>query len=205
MKYPQVIILSPTFELALQTGAVARRMGKYKPEITIRFVIRGEIVTRNSKIEDHILIGTPGKMIDWALKYNFFDINKISVFVLDEADVMIDTQGLRGQSIKLKRYLPRDCQMMFFSATYSEEIFRFARTIVDDPVVILKLRVEEQTLNTINQYYIVVKSEQEKYEALRNIFGTICIGQAFIFCETKVSASDLVKKLRAVCLLLDYF
>lgn len=199
MKHPQVIILSPTYELALQTGEVAKRMGKYKPEITMRYVIRGEIIQRNTKIIDHILIGTPGKMIDWALKYNFFDIKKISVFVLDEADVMIDTQGLRAQSIKLKQYLPNNCQMMFFSATYSEEIFQFARSIVNDPIVILKLRVEEQTLNNINQYYIVVKDEREKYEALKNIFGTICIGQAFIFCETKLSASQLVQQLRSVC------
>ncbi|KAF7493366.1 ATP-dependent RNA helicase DDX19A [Sarcoptes scabiei] len=197
IKMPQVIILSPTYELALQIGDVVKQMSKYKPDITFRYVVRGEILERNSKITNHILIGTPGKMIDWALKYNFFDIKKISVFVLDEADVMIDTQGLRAQSIKLKRYLPADCQMMLFSATYSEEIMDFAQQIISKPVVILRLRVEEQSLDNINQYYIVVNSEEEKYTALTNIFGTIAMGQAFIFCETKVSASRLVQQLRS--------
>lgn len=195
---PQVIILSPTYELALQTGEVAKQMAKYKPEITIRYVIRGETLPRNTKVTEHILIGTPGKMIDWALKYNFFNIKKISVFVLDEADVMIDTQGLRAQSIRLKQYLPKTCQMMLFSATYTDEIMDFARQIIPDPVVILKLRIEEQSLDNINQYYIVVRNEQEKYEALTNIFGTVAIGQAFIFCETKISASNLVQQLRKV-------
>ncbi|KAH9412488.1 putative ATP-dependent RNA helicase Dbp80 [Dermatophagoides pteronyssinus] len=193
---PQIIILSPTYELALQTGEVAKQMAKYKPEITIRYVIRGETLPRNTKIAEHILIGTPGKMIDWALKYNFFNIKKISVFVLDEADVMIDTQGLRAQSIRLKQYLPKSCQMMLFSATYSDEIMDFARQIIPDPVVILKLRLEEQSLDNINQYYIVVRNEEEKYEALTNLFGTVAIGQAFIFCETKISASRLVQQLR---------
>nr|SZF06494.1 DEAD-box helicase Dbp80 [Psoroptes ovis] len=195
-KYPQVIILSPTYELALQTGDVAKQMAKYIPEIKIRYVVRGEAITRNAKLTEHILIGTPGKMIDWSLKYNCYDLRKISVFVLDEADVMIDMQGLRAQSIKLKQCLPKSCQMMLFSATYSDDIMDFARKIIPDPVVILKLRVEEQSLDNINQYYIVVKNEEEKYDALTNIFGTIAIGQAFIFCETRLSASKLVQKLR---------
>lgn len=176
-------------------------MAKFKPEITIRYVVRGETrLERGAKISDHILIGTPGKMIDWSQKFRFFDMKKIKVFVLDEADVMIDTQGLRAQSILLKEGLSDDCQMMLFSATYNDEIMSFARTIIKDPVVILKLRIEEQSLDNINQYYIDVKNESEKYEALTTIFGTISIGQAFIFCETKVSASKLVQQLRKVCL-----
>lgn len=202
VKEPQVIILAPTYELALQTGEVAQQMGKYRPEITIKYVIRGEVLQRGAKVQDHILIGTPGKMIDWSLKYNFFDIKKIDVFVLDEADVMIDTQGLRAQSIKLKQYLPKTCQMMLFSATYNDDVMEFARSIIPDPVLILKLRVEEQSLDNINQYYIDVNNEQEKYEALTNIFGTISMGQAFIFVETKMSASRLVQQLRKVLIFL---
>jgi hypothetical protein len=47
--------------------------------------------------------GTPGKALDWSLKFKFFDLKKISVFVLDEADVMIATQGHQDQSIRLDR------------------------------------------------------------------------------------------------------
>lgn len=60
---------------------------------------------------------------DWVFRFrNIFDIKKINVFVLDEADVMIDTQGLGQQSIKLQKELRSDCQMMLFSATYDDRV-----------------------------------------------------------------------------------
>lgn len=196
LREPQVIILSPTYELALQTGEVCRQMCKYIPEITIKYVVRGQMLRRGEKITDQVLIGTPGKMLDWSIKYNFFDMKKIRVFVLDEADVMIDTQGLRPQSIKLRNVLPPDCLLMLFSATYNEDVMAFAKKIISDPVIILKLRVEEQSLENIKQYYIEVNREDDKYNALRNIFGTISMGNAFIFVETKVSAARLVQNLK---------
>lgn len=143
------------------------------------------------------MIGTPGKLLDWALRYRFFDIKKIKVFVLDEADVMIDTQGHRQQSIKLQRALPHDCQMMLFSATYDQEVMEFAEMIVRDPVII-KLKREEESLDNINQYYVECLTEKDKYLALANVFGTISMGQAFIFCQTKRSAASLAEKLRKV-------
>lgn len=60
-------------------------------------------VERNSKVDDHVLIGTPGKVLDWVSKYRAFDIKKISVFVLDEADVMIATQGHQDQCIRIHK------------------------------------------------------------------------------------------------------
>lgn len=72
-------------------------------------------------------------MLDWALKYRFFDISKIKVFVLDEADVMIAEAGHRDQSIRLHNRLAAGCQMMLFSATYDAEITEFAKFIVPDP------------------------------------------------------------------------
>lgn len=61
-------------------------------------------VERNAKLDDHILIGTPGKVLDWCSKFRVFDIKKISVFVLDEADVMIATQGHQDQCIRIHKY-----------------------------------------------------------------------------------------------------
>lgn len=61
------------------------------------------IVARGSKLDDHIIIGTPGKVLDWCTKFRVFDIKKISVFVLDEADVMIATQGHQDQCIRIHK------------------------------------------------------------------------------------------------------
>ena len=118
--YPHVICLSPTFELAIQTGEVAKKMAQFCPELKIRFAVRGEegklllfiniisafncpLVSRGTHLRDHILIGTPGKLLDWGTKLKCFDLSKVEVFVLDEADVMIATQGHQDQSIRIHK------------------------------------------------------------------------------------------------------
>lgn len=52
---------------------------------------------------EHIIIGTPGKVVDWGVKYKFIDLSKLTVFVLDEADVMIATQGHQEQSLRIRK------------------------------------------------------------------------------------------------------
>ena len=63
-------------------------------------------VVRGTTIQEHIVIGTPGTVLDWGLKLKIFDPKKIRVFVLDEADVMIATQGHQDQSIRIQRQAP---------------------------------------------------------------------------------------------------
>lgn len=60
---------------------------------------------RGVKLQEQIVIGTPGTLLDWCTKYKVIDLKKISMFVLDEADVMIDTQGFRDQSIRIQRWV----------------------------------------------------------------------------------------------------
>ena len=110
-------------------------MSQFDTELTIRYAVRGEEIQRGSRITDHIIIGTPGKVLDWGLKFRFFDLKKIKVFVLDEADVMIDTQGHQDQSIRIQKQLSKSCQMMLFSATYDRSVMDFAENIVPDPMV----------------------------------------------------------------------
>lgn len=66
------------------------------------------------KFTDHIIIGTPGKVLDWGLKYRLFDLKKINVFVLDEADVMIATQGHHDQCIRIHKYVFHPISMSNF-------------------------------------------------------------------------------------------
>jgi len=194
--FPQVLCLCPTYELALQIGAVANSMSQFYPELKIRYAVRGEMIARGSKIEDHIIIGTPGKVLDWSsIKFNFFDLKKIRVFVLDEADVMIAIQGHQDQSIRIHKYLNPDCQMLLFSATYDQEVMDFAENIISNPVVI-KLRREEESLDNIKQYYVYCDSIEAKYRSIANIYGTITIGQAMIFCQTRKTASWLADELK---------
>ena len=83
------------------------------------------------------------------------------------------------------RGLRRDCQLLLFSATYDDQVMRFAESIVHDAIVI-KLRREEQSLDNIKQYYIECSSLEDKFSALSNIYGSISIGQSMIFCHVSV-------------------
>lgn len=151
-------------------------------------------VSPGTVLEEQIVIGTPGTMLDWCFKRRLLNMRRICMFVLDEADVMIDTQGFSSQSIRIQRALPKDCQMLLFSATFKETLWKFALQIVSRPIII-KLRQEELTLTNIRQYYFVCRNWEQKYEALCNLYGSITIGQAMIFCQTRRSADWLSVKM----------
>ncbi|XP_067132799.1 ATP-dependent RNA helicase DDX19A-like [Centruroides vittatus] len=189
-RFPQLLILSPTYELAEQTGCVARQMAKFSSKIGIRLAVRGQTLARGEKVWEQVIIGTPGKVLDWGRRFKCFDLKKIKVFVLDEADIMIAVQGHHDQSIRTHKELSPECQMMMFSATYTEEIVEFAKYIVPNPIVI-RLKKEEESLENIKQYYVVCRNIEEKFNALSNIYGVLSIGQAIIFCQTRRAAAWL--------------
>ncbi|NXG75314.1 DDX25 helicase, partial [Baryphthengus martii] len=189
-KYPQCLCLAPTYELALQIGRVVEEIGRFCADVHVTYAVRANRVGQGAAPREQIVIGTPGKTMDWCFKHKAVDLKKISLFVLDEADIMIDTQCLSYQSIRIQRALPESCQMLLFSATFREPVRAFAARIVSNPIVI-KLREEELTLSNIRQYYLVCRDRQEKYRAICNIYGSVTIGQAVIFCQTRRSADWL--------------
>jgi len=193
LSHPQVLVLSPTYELACQTGEVASKISMFAPQITQRYVVKGEYLPRGSKITEHILFGTPGKVLDWSR--GFFDLKKIKVFVLDEADLMISLQGHQDQSIRIKKQLSRDCQMMLFSATYDITVMKFAENIIENPIII-RLRREEECIDNIGQYWVDCPTPEDKFAAISNIYGVVTIGQAVIFCQTRRTAAWLVEKMQ---------
>ncbi|XP_024231918.1 ATP-dependent RNA helicase DDX19A isoform X1 [Oncorhynchus tshawytscha] len=203
-KWTQCLCIAPTYELALQTGKVIEQMGKFYPEVKLAYAIRGNKLDRGTKLQEQIVIGTPGTVLDWCSKLKIIDPKKISVFVLDEADVMIATQGHQDQSIRIQRMLPNECQMLLFSATFEDSVWKFAERVVPDPNII-KLKREEETLDTIKQYYVLCNDKDEKFTALCNIYGAITIAQAMIFCHTRRTAgwlsAELTKEGHVVALL----
>uniref|UniRef100_A0A8C6RW92 Helicase ATP-binding domain-containing protein n=1 Tax=Nannospalax galili TaxID=1026970 RepID=A0A8C6RW92_NANGA len=157
------------------TGKVIEQMGKFHLELRLPYALE-----RGQKISEQTVIGTPGTVLDWCSKLKFIDPKKIKVFVLDEAEVcsvMIATQGHQDQSICLQRMQPRNCQMLLFSATFEDSVWKFAQKVVPDPHII-KLKGEKETLDTIKQYYMSFK-----LQALCNLYDAITIAQATIFCH----------------------
>ncbi|XP_051804994.1 ATP-dependent RNA helicase DDX19A [Acanthochromis polyacanthus] len=193
-KWTQCLCVSPTYELALQIGKVIEQMGKFCPDVKVQYAVRGNRLQRGVQLQDHIAIGTPGTLLDWCTKYKHIDPKKITMFVLDEADVMIATQGHQDQSLRIYRQLTKDCQMLLFSATFEDSVWRFAERVVPDPNII-KLKREEETLDNIKQFYVACKDKEAKFTALCDLYGCLTIAQAMIFCHTRKMASWLVDQL----------
>lgn len=189
-KHPQCICLSPTYELALQIGKTIEEMGNFLEGLSVAYAVRNNRVKRGTSIPSQLVIGTPGTMLRWCIKEKVVDMKKINVFVLDEADVMIDTQGFKDMSIKLYKQLRPDCQVLLFSATYDEEVMDFAKRVVTRPNVI-SLRRNEESLNNIKQYYVRCRDAEHKYKVLLGLSSVLSVGQGIIFCHTKRMASWL--------------
>ena len=83
------------------------------------------------------------------------------------------------------RTLPKDCQMLLFSATHDDEVIKFAKTVVPDPIII-RLRWEKESLDNIKQYYVVCRDKEDKFQALSNMYGVVSIGQCIVFCHVSV-------------------
>ena len=96
----QAVCLAPTRELARQIVDVVREMGKFTP-VKVALAIK-DGVERGQQLRDHIVVGTPGTVMD-LLKRRALDVRSVSVFVLDEADNMLDLQGMGEQSLRVKK------------------------------------------------------------------------------------------------------
>ncbi|OQR68532.1 ATP-dependent RNA helicase DDX19A-like [Tropilaelaps mercedesae] len=195
--WPQVIVMLPTLELAEQIATECKRMLANSPDVAIRHAVRGQLLSRNQLIKEHIVIGTPGKMLDWTLRYRLFDMRRIRVFVLDEADVMLAESGHYSSVINIHRQLdPTHCQMLLFSATFSKQVTDLADAIINMPLVKLTLRPDELALSNVRHFYMETWNEADKLEAISNLYESLSIGQCMVFCRSRATA-DIVAVLMA--------
>nr|CAD2195501.1 unnamed protein product [Meloidogyne enterolobii] len=197
-KEPQCIVVAPTFELAQQIGDVAKQMAAYLPDVQIRFAVKGESVQNNAtKFTEQLIIGTPGKMLDWILR-NYIDTSRIIAFALDEADVMISQQGYQDKSILIHNNIIAanpNCQCMLFSATFSDSVFQFAGKLIADPIIIT-IRRQDQSLPYIRQYYVRSKDREDKYQAILSLYSVLTISSCIIFCYTRSSTIWLAERFK---------
>ena len=78
--------------------------------------------------------------------------------------------------------MPKDCQMLLFSETFDDEVMKFAKTVVPDPIILW----QRESLENIKQYYVVCRDKEDKLQALSNMFGVVSIGQCIVFCHVSV-------------------
>jgi ATP-dependent RNA helicase DDX19/DBP5 len=145
----QALCVTPTRELAVQiVDKAVRPMAANMAGLKIELAIAGATASGSSgpdsrysshhrgTVDAHLVVGTPGKVVDW-LKRRYINPKTIKVFVLDEADNMVDEDGHRANSALIKKALPKTCQCLLFSATYPEEVIQFASKLVESPDKIL--------------------------------------------------------------------
>ncbi|KAA8496772.1 ATP-dependent RNA helicase DBP5 [Porphyridium purpureum] len=198
-KTVQAVCVVPTRELARQIEDVVLALGKFTKIETFLAVAATEEekkAPRVKKVTAQVVIGTPGKLMN-LLKFKNIDANTVRVFVLDEADVMVATQGMGDQSMRIKRYMPSNVQTLLFSATFADEVRELADMLAPAANKIVVKR-EQLSLDSIKQYCFDCgrNGKDTRMEVLSDIYGFLTIGQSVIFVEMRRSASELATNMR---------
>ncbi|KAJ7067177.1 P-loop containing nucleoside triphosphate hydrolase protein [Mycena amicta] len=192
---PQALCLAPSRELARQIMSVVVSMGKFTP-VQTEYAIKDNLPRDSGAIKAHIIVGTPGTMSD-LLRKRIIDPTGIKVFVLDEADNMLDQDGLGDQTLRVKNMLPRDgLQILLFSATFPDNVRTFASKFAPNANKI-ELKKEELSISGIRQFYMDCKNEEDKYDVLVRLYALLTIGQSIIFCQHKHTADRIASRMIA--------
>eukprot|EP00928_Gymnodinium_smaydae_P081350 TRINITY_DN64895_c0_g1_i1.p1 TRINITY_DN64895_c0_g1~~TRINITY_DN64895_c0_g1_i1.p1 ORF type:complete len:524 (+),score=90.49 TRINITY_DN64895_c0_g1_i1:45-1574(+) len=191
--WPQALVLCTTRELAKQNESVISQLGAYLPVKTQLMIPGLDRVPKNPQC--HVLIGTPGKVQDLAKK-RIVDLSRVKVFVLDEADMMLDQENSMGPQVKTIRMLmPEDIQILFFSATYPEDVRKFAERLVPRALAI-KVNKQDLTLSSVAQTYMLCENDNDKFDKLSALYGAMNVGQSVIFVNQRRKAFTLAKWMR---------
>jgi len=180
----QALILAPTRELATQISQVVTQLGDHLNAKAYACVGGTRIATDLEALEQgvHIVIGTPGRVLD-LLERRALDPRNITCLVLDEADEML-SRGFKDQIYDIYGYLPEDSQICLFSATMPNEALEITKNFMKTPLRIL-VKQEDLTLEGIRQFFINCEKENWKLDTLCDLYDTLNIAQAVIFCNSK--------------------
>ncbi len=187
------LIITPTRELAIQIGESFTAYGKHTglKNMVVFGGVPQKAQTDKLKSGVDILIATPGRLLD-LMNQNFIDLRHIKLFVLDEADRMLD-MGFINDVKKIIVKLPTKRQSLFFSATMPPEIVKLANTILVDPIKV-EITPESPTVEAIKQsVYYVAKSD--KKVLLVHLLKDPAIASALVFTRTKHGADNVAKVL----------
>ena len=195
-RMPRSLILCPTRELAAQ---VSEQFVKYGSDLkfTMALLIGGvSFKEQEQKLMRgvDVLIATPGRLIDQFERGKIL-LNGLEVFVIDEADRMLD-MGFIPDIEKICKLLPKRRQTLLFSATMAKEIERLAKTFQIDPVRIEVAR-ESKTADTIAQHVVKISRGDDKARrtALRRVIEAVNLESGIVFCNRKREVDIVAKSL----------
>merc|ERR1712002_956184 len=193
----QALILAPTRELAQQIQKVVMALGDYRGA-QCHACIGGTSVREDQRILSggeggvHVVVGTPGRVYD-MINRRALDPRSIKIFILDESDEML-SRGFKDQIYDVFRYMNEQIQVILLSATMPADVLEVTKKFMRNPVRIL-VKKEQLTLEGIKQFYIGVEKEEWKLDTLCDLYETLTITQAVIFCNTRRKVDWLTEKM----------
>ena len=194
-KSPQAIILCPTRELCIQVAGEIDKLGKYIKKLKVLAVYGGQPIGKQTRVLKkgvHIVVGTPGRVIDHIQRGNLGLIG-VETVVLDEADEMLD-MGFREDIEQILNDTPRQRQTLLFSATIPQEIKKIAKNYQNNPKFI-KIENKKENIPKIKQYSFKT-NHKHKFDDLCKLFDIYGINSALIFCNTKKGVDFVFKNLK---------
>ncbi len=196
LKYPQLLVLTPTRELALQVAEAMQTYARYLPGFQVLPVYGGQNMTqqlRQLQRGVQVVVGTPGRIKD-HLNRGTLKLDRISSVVIDEADEMLK-MGFIDDVEEILSHAPQQRQTALFSATMPQEVLKVARRHLQQPVEI-RIKSKTSTVEQISQRYWQVKG-LHKLDALTRILEAEEIDGMIIFVRTKIATLELAEKLEA--------
>ncbi len=189
----QVLILSPTRELAQQCGEEIRKLSPYMPHVKTADIYGGADYKTQFRLlrGANMVIGTPGRIMD-HMKRGTIKLNKLEMIILDEADEMLN-MGFKEDIETILQDAPEERQTVLFSATVPKGILDITKQFQKNPVQI-NLVQNKATLKAIKQIYVDVK-KQYKDPALKLLLAYHKPQRAIIFANTKSMVDELVDML----------
>src|SRR5689334_1180125 len=189
---PTALVLVPTRELASQVTEEFQPLAKARG-LTVAPAYGGvPLKSQANRIKGaHILVATPGRLEDLATR-RMVDLSQVRIFVLDEADRMLD-MGFKPQVDKLVRRLPRNRQTMFFSATLDGEVGELARKYTNSASRIEGRLPASQQPGEIEHRFVSVTSDSKVETLVAHLRES---GSSLVFVRTKRGADRLVQKLK---------
>lgn len=193
----QALVLAPTHELALQTKNVIDDIGRFL-KIKTQLLVGGTSVEKDKKLlldsPPHVVIGTPGRVHD-MFRRKYLTSEHMDLLVVDEADEMLSS-GFKDQMYKIFQYMPNEIQVGLFSATMPTDLQELTDKFLRNPIKIL-VKAEQLTLQGIAQYYINLDDDVQKYETLKDLFSSLSVSQAIIYCNSTRRVDDLQEAMQA--------
>ncbi|MCC5792606.1 MAG: DEAD/DEAH box helicase [Legionellaceae bacterium] len=194
-RYPQVLVLAPTRELAIQVAAQFSLLAKDIPAIRVSVLCGGQDYRRQLKeLQDgaQIIVGTPGRILDHIERKTLL-LDKLRTFVLDEADEML-RMGFIEDVETILAQLPDNKQMALFSATMPSRIRQIAQRYLTDAQSV-EIRSETATVKAVEQRFLFA-SQHQKPNALARILAVEDYQGVIIFVRTKSSTEEVANLLQ---------